>query len=196
MAALIMSTPESVSKSVLVSEPISTNDRFNSDPTMDNFCAMLDEVLKSTEPSQKNRVLAFCDSIDPSFELFYCVTRALQTSSEVASDYLSPAVTSLLMRYSPTKKEVKEFSDVRPCYCSLKMHLELDMKLQDGTLIKIMNYLSNAITDASKDMSDERLQYRSMLKVLKEHGYVLGFTKPEKKIVERSAVKGTRTEDA
>ena len=110
--------------------------------------------------------------------------------SRVLGSYqLDDAITALAKRYTPTNTEVREFSDAVPCEYSLRLHFERGMKLQNGTLQKIINYLPNAIRNGD-DMNDALRQYNSMVKLCRENGYVIAFTKPEQKS------KATRTENA
>ena len=163
---------------------MSINDSFVSDPTKANFVKMV-ECFSGSKSGMNDheRVLEFCEEITASHELFVCMSRELRPHQ------LKDALTALATRYTPSNTEVKEFSDTRPCEYSLRLHFERNMKLQNGTLQKIINYLPNAIRNGD-DMNDALRQYDSMVKLCRENGYSIAFTKPEQKS------KATRTKNA
>lgn len=172
----------------------SIHDKFSADPSVFNFKKMLTEYIGNTKPkdsAERNKcVVVFTRKINPSSELFKCVTKALRTSSAEADDILSDVIEDLLKSYTPTNHELKEFLDVKLCYRSLKMYLERGLVISDSVLVKIMNYVVDTANETGfACLYNATFQYIAMRDLCKEYGYVLEFTKPEKSGGKRKAMR-------
>ena len=168
-------------------------DKFSADPSIPNFKRMLKDYIRVIKPDDAKRnecVVVFTRKINPSSELFKCVTRVLRTSTVDTDDVLGEVINDLLERYTPTNQELKEFLDVKLCYRSLKMYLERGLTISDSVLVKIMNYIVDAADEPGFPcLYNATFQYVSMMNLCKKYGYILEFTKPEKSGGKRKAMR-------
>jgi hypothetical protein len=191
MTTFIDASTDSIKSTIPQKQSSSLNEEFSTTPPTEfNFKKMLQrqlEIVESNDSARENEcVLIFGREINPSSELFVGVTRALRTVSPEVEDCLERIITDLLKEYTPSNQELKEFLDAKLCYRSLKMYLEREMTLSDSILVKIMNYIVDALKkDGFVSLYNTTCEYIAMKDLCEKYGYVLSFTlpftKPDKK---------------